>query len=179
MATSGMATKALVETRGRGGTVLVVGIALLLGLAVVAPLFASRSTVQDLFQIVTLLILAQCWNLLAGYAGLVSVGQQAFVGVGAYAMFAAISLAGLDPLTAIGLGGVVAVLIAIPAGFFVFRLQGAYFAIGTWVIAEVLRLGLAQWKALGGGTGTSLPAGAARALPGVDAIAQSLHVRAF
>ncbi len=46
-----------------------------------------------------------------------------------------------------------------PTAFFAFRLQGAYFAIGTWVIAEVVRLSLAQWKALGGGTGTSLPRG--------------------
>jgi len=167
----------LVSTRARGGIAFAVGIVALLGLAATAPLFVSRSTVQDLFQIVTLLVLAQCWNLLAGYAGLVSVGQQAFVGVGAYAMFAAISLLGLEPLTAIGIGGVVALIIAIPAGFFVFRLQGAYFAIGTWVIAEVLRLGLAQWKALGGGTGTSLPGGAAKALPGVDIVAQTLHVR--
>ena len=92
----------LVSTRARGGVAFTVGVGALLGLAAVAPLFVSRSTVQDLFQIVTLLVLAQCWNLLAGYAGLVSVGQQAFVGVGAYAMFAAISLLGLDPLTAIG-----------------------------------------------------------------------------
>jgi hypothetical protein len=48
-------------------------------------------------------------------------------------------------------------LLAIPTAFFAFRLQGAYFAIGTWVIAEVVRLLVAQWQAVGGGTGTSLP----------------------
>jgi branched-chain amino acid transport system permease protein len=53
--------------------------------------------------------------------------------------------------------GVAALLLAIPTAFFAFRLQGAYFAIGTWVIAEVVRLLVAQWKAVGGGTGTSLP----------------------
>ncbi len=77
-------------------------------------------------------------------------------------MFAAVSLWGLDPLSAIALAGVAAGLLALPTGFFVFRLQGAYFAIGTWVVAEVVRLLLAQWKALGGGTGTSLPSGATR-----------------
>jgi hypothetical protein len=56
-------------------------------------------------------------------------------------------------------------LLAIPTAFFAFRLQGAYFAIGTWVIAEVVRLlGDAQWKAVGGGTGTSLPRAATRDL---------------
>ena len=123
-----------------------------------APVFVSRSMIQDLFFILTMLMLAQCWNLLAGYAGLVSVGQQAFVGFGAYAMFAAVILArarsaGRHPARRRS----PALLLAVPTAFFVFRLQGAYFAIGTWVIAEVVRLLLAQWKALGGGTGTSLP----------------------
>jgi branched-chain amino acid transport system permease protein len=39
-----------------------------------------------------------------------------------------------------------------------FRLQGGYFAIGTWVIAEVFRLSIANWSAVGGGSGTSLTA---------------------
>ena len=78
------------------------------------------------------------------------------------------SSAGLDPIIAIRLGGLAAVVLAIPTAFFVFRLQGAYFAIGTWVIAEVVRLLLAQWKALGGGTGTSLPRDATRDMLGVE-----------
>ena len=108
------------------------------------------------------LALAQYWNLLAGYAGLVSVGQQAFVGLGGYALFAAIIYGGVDPLAAILLAGMVAGLLAIPTAFITFRLKGAYFAIGTWVVAEVFRLILAQVKPLGGGTGTSLPVEASR-----------------
>jgi len=104
-----------------------------------------------------MLTLAQYWNLLAGYAGLVSIGQQAFVGIGGYVLFAFVILGGVDPVWAILAGGVAAMLIAIPMGFFAFRLQGAYFAIGTWVMAEVARLSIAQWTAMGGGTGTSLP----------------------
>ena len=104
-----------------------------------------------------MLTLAQFWNLLAGYGGLVSVGQQAFVGIGAYAMFGAVILAGVDPVLAIPLAGLAALILAVPTAFFAFRLEGAYFAIGTWVIAEVARLVVAQWQAVGGGTGTSLP----------------------
>jgi hypothetical protein len=62
------------------------------------PAFASRSLIQDMFFILTMLVLAQFWNLLAGYGGLVSVGQQAFVGIGAYAMFGVVILAGMDPI---------------------------------------------------------------------------------
>ena len=52
------------------------------------PAFAGRGLIQDLIFVFYMLALAQCWNLLAGYAGLVSVGQQAFVGLGGYLLFA-------------------------------------------------------------------------------------------
>lgn len=153
-------------------------VALILIVVLVAlPAFASRSLIQDMFFILTMLVLAQFWNLLAGYGGLVSIGQQAFVGIGAYAMFGVVILAGLDPIPAILLGGVVAVLLAIPTAFFAFRLQGAYFAIGTWVIAEVVRLMTSQWQAVGGGTGTSLPRSATRELMFAEAIENLFGVR--
>jgi branched-chain amino acid transport system permease protein len=98
------------------------------------------------------------WNLLAGYAGLVSVGQQAYVGLGAYILFALAMLGGVHPLAAIPLAGVAAAIIAVPVAALIFRLRGHYFAIGTWVVAEVFRLLAAQTAALDGGSGTSLPA---------------------
>jgi branched-chain amino acid transport system permease protein len=108
---------------------------------------------------------------------MVSVGQQAFVGIGAYAMFAGVILLGWDPVPAILLGGIAAFLLAIPMAFFAFRLQGAYFAIGTWVVAEIARLLVAQWKALGGGTGTSLPREATSDIIGVAAVADLFGLR--
>ena len=81
-----------VETRTKASRTAAMAGAALLALAFAAPLFVSRSVIQDLFFILTMLVLAQNWNLLAGYAGLVSVGQQAFVGFGAYAMFACVIL---------------------------------------------------------------------------------------
>ncbi|KUM27510.1 ABC transporter permease [Mesorhizobium loti] len=140
------------------------------------PAIGPRAIVQDLFGILTLLVLAMNWNMLAGFAGLVSVGQQAFVGVGAYAMFAAIILFKLDPLLGVAIGGLAAALFAVPMAFFVFRLNGAYFAIGTWVVADIVKLAMGQWKALGGGTGTSLPKGTTRDMFGVDAVKQVLDV---
>lgn len=162
-------------TRASGAFALVA--AVLIVIAFAAPLFVSRSVIQNLFFILTMLALAQNWNLLAGYAGLVSVGQQAFVGIGAYAMFGAVILGGMDPVAAIAVGGLAAALLAIPTAFFVFRLYGAYFAIGTWVIAEVARLVVAQWKSLGGGTGTSLPREATRSIWGQETVAALFGVR--
>lgn len=166
-----------VQTRTRAGTIAgVMAVALML-LGLVAPAFLSRGMVQDLFFILTMLTLAQLWNLLAGYSGLVSVGQQAFVGAGAYAMFAAVILWGWDPIPAVLVGGAAALILAVPIAFFAFRLQGAYFAIGTWVLAEVVRLIVAQWKVLGGGTGTSLPREATSDILGVSLVAALFDVR--
>lgn len=150
----------------------------LLALLALVPLFAGRGLIQDMFFIFTMLSLAQCWNLLAGYGGLVSIGQQAFVGIGGYALFASSILLGIDPVVAVLIGGIVAALLAIPMAFFAFRLTGAYFAIGTWVIAEVVRLLVAQWKAVGGGTGTSLPNSIRKEIMFTEAIQELLGVRA-
>lgn len=149
---------------------------LALGVLYAMPAIAPRAMVQDLFGILTLLVLAMNWNMLAGFAGLVSVGQQAFVGVGAYAMFGAIILWGLDPLLGVLIGGLAAAAFAVPMAFFAFRLNGAYFAIGTWVVADIARLLAGQWTALGGGTGTSLPKGTTRDMFGVEWIKNALDL---
>jgi len=166
-----------VTTRTRASTVAGIAAVVLLAAALALPAVAPRSTIQDLFFILTMLTLAQLWNLIAGFGGMVSVGQQAFVGLGAYAMFAGVILWGWDPVPAILLGGIAALALAVPMAFFAFRLQGAYFAIGTWVIAEVTRLSVAQWKTLGGGTGTSLPREATADIIGVAAIADLFGLR--
>lgn len=152
-----------------------IGLAVLTALALI-PVFGPRILVQDLFKVLCLLVLALNWNLLAGFAGLVSVGQQAFVGVGAYVMFATTILWGWDPLAGVLIGGVVAMALSIPVAFFAFRLNGAYFAIGTWAVADIARLSFGQWRALGGGTGTALPRDATREMLGVGAVRDLLGV---
>jgi branched-chain amino acid transport system permease protein len=139
----------------RVGVVLVAFMLIVLALA---PLWGSRETLRLLAEIFTFIALASLWNLLAGYAGLVSVGQQAFVGLGGYLLFALAMLVGVHPILAILLAGPVAALVAVPVAMLIFRLRGAYFAIGTWVVAEVFRLIASQISVLGGGSGISLPA---------------------
>ncbi len=115
-------------------------------------------------EIYLYLSLACLWNLMAGYAGLVSVGQQAFVGFGGYMLFALTIFGGLHPIVAILLAGALAASLSVPVASLIFRLKGAYFAIGTWVVAEVFRLSFAQVSALGGGSGSSLPVGVVKSL---------------
>jgi branched-chain amino acid transport system permease protein len=137
-----------------------VGTAVGLGLVVAlfaAPWWAGRADLRLFGEIYIYIALASLWNLLAGYTGLVSVGQQLYVGLGGYVLFALALFLGVSPLVAIPAAGVAGILIALPVSWLLFRLQGAYFAIGTWVAAEAFMLGFAQVPALGGGSGTSLP----------------------
>ncbi len=137
----------------------VIGAGVVLVVLAAAPAWADRADLRLLSEVFAYAALASLWNLLAGYAGLVSVGQQAYVGLGAYILFGLTILFGVPPLLAIALAGVAAAIISVPVAALIFRLRGHYFAIGTWVVAEAFRLGAAQVSALGGGSGISLPAG--------------------
>jgi len=148
-------------------------IALALVVLAVAPYWSDRQTLRLLAEIYAFVALASLWNLLAGYAGLVSVGQQAFVGLGGYVLFALAILLGVHPIAAILIAGPIGALVAIPVAALIFRLRGAYFAIGTWVVAEVFRLLASQVSVLGGGSGISLPAAV------VVAMAPSRQMREF
>ncbi|TMB25937.1 MAG: branched-chain amino acid ABC transporter permease [Deltaproteobacteria bacterium] len=146
-------TRATRASRIGGGAFALVFVAL-----ATFPLWADRGSMRDFDEFACYFLFALMWNLLAGYGGMVSIGQQAFFGIGGYALLAMGNLLHLNPFLAVPLAALVALLIALPVSFVAFRLQGGYFAIGTWVIAEVFRLTLANVSAVGGGSGTSLTA---------------------
>lgn len=120
------------------------------------PFWAPSSFMRWAVEVMCFLVLAQMWNLMAGYGGLVSVGQQAFVGIGGYTLFVFAQHLGVHPFLAIPLGGIAAALVAALTARMVFRLRGGYFAVGTWVLAEVFRISFSNVSLLGGGSGQSL-----------------------
>ncbi|MCB1396447.1 MAG: branched-chain amino acid ABC transporter permease [Rhodobacter sp.] len=138
-----------------------------------APAWAGRADLRLYGEFMSYLALAVLWNLLAGYAGLMSVGQQAFVGLGAYVLFIGVVTLGMSPLLTLPVAFVVTGIAAAFFALLLFRLEGAYFAIGTWVAAESVALVFAGIPSLGGGAGMSLPAAAVRG------IADSREMREF
>ncbi|SPC06607.1 branched-chain amino acid ABC transporter permease [Cupriavidus oxalaticus] len=132
---------------------------LLLALVLTAatlPAWGDPAWMRELTRIGCYFVFAAMWNLLAGFAGMVSVGQQAFFGLGGYAIVALSNNAGLNPFWSVPLSALAAAAAAALAAPIAFRLHGGYFAIGTWALAELARLTIANMPWLGGGTGTSL-----------------------
>jgi branched-chain amino acid transport system permease protein len=142
--------------RGNRATVgTTIGLGVLVVLLAYAPFAVYTSITDDLITLFILVTVSSMWNLLAGYAGLVSIGQQAYIGLGAYAVLQ-FSDWGVQPYVGVVLAALACAVIALPTSVLAFRLRGDYFAVGTWVIAEVYHLSVEQDNSLGGGSGRSL-----------------------
>jgi len=111
-----------------------------LALLAVVPLVVRRDDILN-FLVLTLLTitLAQSWNIVGGYAGQVNLGHAAFFGLGAL-VTRTLWIAGTPVLAAMIAGAAVAVAFALAVGGAAFRLRGAYFAIGTLALGEILRI---------------------------------------
>ncbi|MGQ0550893.1 MAG: branched-chain amino acid ABC transporter permease [Armatimonadota bacterium] len=112
---------------------------LIAGLALL-PAATARTDVLNLaFLFLLYVVLAQSWNALAGFAGQINLGHAAFFGIGAFVM-RHLWIAGVHPYLGLVAGGVCALLGGLVIGVPAFRLRGAYFAIGTLGLAEILRI---------------------------------------
>jgi branched-chain amino acid transport system permease protein len=122
----------------------------------VLPQFTSDYTVLVCFKIFEYAALAQAWNLLAGYGGLVSLGSAAFVGIGAYTTGKLTVSTGIPLVPAMLLGGALAAVFAAVVSPALFRLRGLYFVIGTLALGQALQLWMVNWNGLGGASGMYL-----------------------
>ena len=118
-------------------------------LAVLPILGLPRLLVLYLIYFFIFLAAANMWNLLAGFSGLLALCPAAFIGLAGYIMT---FLTWLQVPFYIGIlaGGLAAALFALLISFSVFRMRGIYFAIGTLVVPEVLRLVFLRWRPVGG-----------------------------
>jgi branched-chain amino acid transport system permease protein len=119
------------------------------------PVLLGANATQKMTSLLILVMLAMMWNALAGYGGLVSVGQQAFIGIGAYGTVYLCDH-GVTPYLAMFLSALFSGAVAIPVSLLMLRLRAAQFSIGMWVVAEAFALLVTLDQSLGGGTGTSL-----------------------
>ncbi len=136
------------------GAAIVVVIILALVPALSGPAWTRR--LIDFFLFVAL---AQFWNLLLGFGGIISVGQQGYIGLGAYSLWLFADILHVPLFVAVIFSGLVGAIVAIPSAAIVFKLRGGYLAIGTMVLAEMYRMIVANIEATGGGSGVTIQAG--------------------
>jgi branched-chain amino acid transport system permease protein len=138
--------------------VILAGCAAALLLLSLAPRFLERGATNDIWNLAFAVVLASSWNLLGGFAGQVSLGYSAFLGIGAYTTVL-LTLAGARPYATVPLGAVVAALFSLLIGLPAFRLRGPYFTIATIGVSEAVRVLAAGVQFTGGSSGLRMPAG--------------------
>jgi branched-chain amino acid transport system permease protein len=123
-----------------------------------APAMFDRGTLNDLWNIAFAVILASSWNILGGFAGQVSIGYSAFVGIGAYTTVL-LALRGVDPYLSIPVAALLAAAFSVVIGLPAFRLRGPYFTIATIAVSEAVRVLASGVSFTGGSSGIRMPPG--------------------
>ncbi|MBP2654144.1 MAG: urea transporter, permease protein UrtC [Firmicutes bacterium] len=131
---------------------------LLLAILCTLPLWAPEYFVMVFMLIFLYMALGQMWNLLAGYTGLVSLGQQIFIGLGGYSLAVITELYDLPMLLGLFVGGVISVIFALVISQPIFKMRGVYFTIGTWIAAEALAVFFSNWTYVRSGQGFNITA---------------------
>ena len=157
-----MATPTAAETAGAGARRgLGLGGITLIALAAVALIFPVVFTApyhRDLaIRILLYAMMAQAWNILAGYCGQVSLGHAVFFGTGAYTSSALQMQWGVNPWIGLVAGILVSMALSQAIGYPCFRLRGHYFAIATIAIGEIIHTLAINWEFIGGARGLTLP----------------------
>ena len=153
---AGLGQTVAVRRWSRPATATTACAALAVAVLAALPYLAGTGITQALVTLFLLVSMAVLWNLLAGYAGMVSFGQQAYLGIGAYLVWLVSSKTGLSPFLAIVAAAVGCAVAGVPIFALIRRLAGGYFAVATWVVAECLFLYVTNQLWLGGGTGVGL-----------------------
>mgnify|MGYP000148856067 CR=1 FL=1 len=126
-----------------GRTTILLIILTIIALIAPLPIAAQTYLLHIIVLIFLFAVLAQCWNLLAGFAGQPSLGHALFFGMGAYTtglLTLHTEYFKINPWPSLILGGFVGALLGVAIGAICFRLRGPYFALATLAATEVARL---------------------------------------
>jgi branched-chain amino acid transport system permease protein len=156
MATHIASTRGLRVGAPSGSMVAAALLLLGLGVMIFAPRVVGEYGTEIGFRALIYLTLAEAWNLLAGYGGLVSLGSSSFVGIGAYILMGMLNAGSFGIVTALTASALGAAGLAIMVSPAVFRLRGLYFTVGTLALGEALRLFMINVSYFGGATGIFL-----------------------
>lgn len=138
------------------GWPMLIVVAVIVAALIVVGFVGGNNIRRILIRIFLYCTMASMWNLMSGYTGMTSLGQQAFVGLAGYSMAVITTTCGLTYIVGWAVGGVVGAVVALILSVILFRMRGMYFAIATWVIAEALKTFFTSWKFVKEGNGMSV-----------------------
>jgi branched-chain amino acid transport system permease protein len=139
---------------GRTVKYSILGVILLL--LATQPFWGSDYTKNIFILMFLYLSFAQMWNLLGGYSGLVSLGQQAFIGIGGYSIAMLTQVYKMPIILGVVTSVVVTIIFALIISLPLFKMRGVYFTIGTWIIAEALSIFFINWLFVNSGIGYNI-----------------------
>ena len=116
----------------------------------------SNNTMRYLFKIFLYITMGSMWNLMSGFTGMTSLGQQVFVGIAGYSVAVMTTTYKMSFWMGILVGAVIAVIFALLLSFVLFRMEGMYFAVATWLVAEAVRTWFTSWKYVNQGGGMTV-----------------------
>ena len=116
----------------------------------------SNNTMRYLFKIFLYITMGSMWNLMSGFTGMTSLGQQVFVGIAGYSVAVMTTTYKMSFWMGILGGPVIAVIFALLLSFVLFRMEGMYFAVATWLVSEAVRTWFTSWKYVNQGGGMTV-----------------------
>lgn len=156
-----MKTKgAIKQTRVFDGlpALITVGVVVALLYILAATGVFSSNMQRYLLKIFLYCTLGSMWNLMSGYTGMTSLGQQTFIGIAGYSLTVITFTYGMSYWVGFLVGGIVGAAVALLLSVVLFRMRGMYFAIATWVVAEALRTFFTSWNFVKQGAGMTVKA---------------------
>ena len=138
-------------------TIIIIFVILSVGLFVIPYTgLINNNAMRYMVQIFLYISLGEVWNLLSGYAGMTSLGQQAYIGLAGYSVAMATTVYKLHFTVGILIGILVSTVVSLILAFLLLRMRGMYFSITTWVVAEALGTFFLSWKYVGQGAGMTV-----------------------
>jgi len=126
-------------------------------LALALPSMLDASHLNTVILVLMAAQLGVAWNMLGGYAGQVSLGHAAFVGLGAYTSTLLLIKFGVNPWIGIVAGGCMSAALSLAFGWSCFRLKGHYFSMATIAVAELVQIFFTEWEYGGTAVGLYVP----------------------
>lgn len=118
----------------------------------------SNNAMRYMIQVFLYITMAEMWNLLSGFAGMTSLGQQLYIGLAGYSVAVATTKFQLSLRIGLAIGVGISVIIAMLLALVLYRMEGMYFSIATWVVAEAFEKLFLSWEFVGQGSGMTIRA---------------------